>query len=125
MEGGAADALQPIPGTDEDLTDYRGSIVDLTPATSYEIQFTLTPALATPGVRGLTRPRKVIDADFTLLEAGRAIAYRSETCRVGSPRFRFTTIPLPPAVTLCVPKKAFTSHRPGRRSPRSRSSTIA
>ena len=45
----------PIPGTDEDLTDYRGSIVDLTPATSYEIQFTLTPALATPGVRGLMR----------------------------------------------------------------------
>ena len=26
----------PIPGTDEDLTDYRGSIVHLTPGTTYE-----------------------------------------------------------------------------------------
>ena len=31
----------PIPDTDEDLTDYRGSIVHLTPATTYEIQLTL------------------------------------------------------------------------------------
>ena len=31
----------PIPGTDNDLTDYRGSIVYLTPATTYEIQLTL------------------------------------------------------------------------------------
>ena len=44
--------------------------------------------------------------------AGRVVTYRSETCRVGSPRFRSTTISLPPAVTLCLPKKAFTSHRP-------------
>src|SRR5512146_961344 len=28
----------PIPNTDEDLTDYRGSIVNLAPATTYEIQ---------------------------------------------------------------------------------------
>jgi len=28
----------PIPKTDEDLTDYRGSIVHLQPATTYEIQ---------------------------------------------------------------------------------------
>ncbi len=32
---------QPIPGTDEDLADYRGSIVQLTPGTSYEIELTL------------------------------------------------------------------------------------
>ncbi|HUT90027.1 MAG TPA: right-handed parallel beta-helix repeat-containing protein [Thermoguttaceae bacterium] len=31
----------PIPNTDEDLADYRGSIVHLTPATTYEIQLTL------------------------------------------------------------------------------------
>ncbi len=31
----------PIPGTDEDLADYRGSIVHLEPATTYEIELTL------------------------------------------------------------------------------------
>src|SRR5688572_16201029 len=31
----------PIPKTDEDLADYRGSIVDLSPATRYEVQLTL------------------------------------------------------------------------------------
>ena len=31
----------PIPNTDEDLADYRGSIVHLAPATTYEIQLTL------------------------------------------------------------------------------------
>jgi hypothetical protein len=31
----------PIPNTDEDLTDYRGSIVHLTPATTYEIELAL------------------------------------------------------------------------------------
>src|SRR6187401_978953 len=31
----------PIPNTDEDLTDYRGSIVHLTPATTYEVELTL------------------------------------------------------------------------------------
>ena len=32
----------PIPKTDEDLTDYRGSIVHLKPGTTYEIELTLT-----------------------------------------------------------------------------------
>src|SRR5258708_543698 len=31
----------PIPGTDEFLADYRGSIVELSPATTYEVQLTL------------------------------------------------------------------------------------
>src|SRR4051812_17580157 len=31
----------PIAGTDEDLTDYRGSIVRLQPATTYEVELTL------------------------------------------------------------------------------------
>jgi hypothetical protein len=38
----------PIPNTDLDLADYRGSIVNLKPATAYEIELTLagTPAIA-------------------------------------------------------------------------------
>lgn len=36
----------PIAGTDEDLTDYRGSVVRLQPATTYEIELTL-PATST------------------------------------------------------------------------------
>ncbi len=41
--------FNPIPGTDEDLADYRGSIVNLRPATAYEVQLTLagTPTTAT------------------------------------------------------------------------------
>src|SRR5262245_45887401 len=31
----------PIAGTEEDLTDYRGSIVHLQPATTYEVELTL------------------------------------------------------------------------------------
>ena len=53
-QGGARwnDALPmrfyPIPGTDLDLTDYRGSIVYLSPATTYEVELTLagTPTTA-------------------------------------------------------------------------------
>ncbi len=44
----------PIPGTDEDLTDYRGSIVDLTPGTTYEIQLTLTGTTTTARLTGRT-----------------------------------------------------------------------
>jgi len=32
----------PIPNTEEDLADYRGSIVNLAPGTAYEIQLTLS-----------------------------------------------------------------------------------
>jgi len=52
-EGAWKEALpmrhNPIPGTDEDLADYRGSIVNLRPATTYEVQLTLagTAAAAT------------------------------------------------------------------------------
>src|SRR3954453_22739980 len=31
----------PIPETDEDLADYRGSVVHLTPGTTYEVELTL------------------------------------------------------------------------------------
>ena len=37
----------PIPNTDEDLTDYRGSIVDLASGTTYEIQLTLAGTATT------------------------------------------------------------------------------
>jgi hypothetical protein len=37
----------PIPGTDEDLTDYRGSIVHLSPGTSYEVELTLAGTATT------------------------------------------------------------------------------
>src|SRR3954469_11826632 len=36
----------PIPESDEDLTDYRGSIVHLTPATAYEIELKLSDGSA-------------------------------------------------------------------------------
>ena len=38
---GLAMRYLPIPGTDEDLADYRGSIVHLKPGTKYEIRLTL------------------------------------------------------------------------------------
>ncbi len=41
----------PIPGTDLDLADYRGSIVHLAPATTYEVRLTLT---GTPTTASLT-----------------------------------------------------------------------
>ena len=47
----------PIPKTDEDLADYRGSIVHLTPATTYEIELTLagTSTTAEPDGHDLER----------------------------------------------------------------------
>ena len=44
----------PIPDTDEDLTDYRGSIVHLTPATTYEIQLTLAGTSTTTNFTATT-----------------------------------------------------------------------
>ena len=41
----------PVPNTEEDLADYRGSIVHLAPATAYEVQLTLT---GTPTTTNLT-----------------------------------------------------------------------
>src|SRR4051812_9374505 len=37
----------PIPNTEEDLADYRGSVVNLSPATAYEIQLSLAGSAAT------------------------------------------------------------------------------
>lgn len=44
----------PIPETDEDLTDYRGSIVHLTPATPYQIQLTLAGTSTTTNLTATT-----------------------------------------------------------------------
>ena len=44
----------PIPGTDEDLADYRGSIVHLTPDTTYEIQLTLAGTSTSATIRAKT-----------------------------------------------------------------------
>ncbi|MBI5383462.1 MAG: right-handed parallel beta-helix repeat-containing protein [Verrucomicrobia bacterium] len=46
--------FNPIPNTDEDLTDYRGSIVHLTPATTYEVQLTLTGTQTTANLTATT-----------------------------------------------------------------------
>ncbi|MBM3852632.1 MAG: hypothetical protein FJ399_05710 [Verrucomicrobia bacterium] len=44
----------PIPGTDEDLTDYRGSLVDLAPGTTYEVQLTLAGTSTTARLTATT-----------------------------------------------------------------------
>lgn len=44
----------PIPNTDEDLTDYRGSIVNLAPATTYEIELTLAGTRTAAGLTATT-----------------------------------------------------------------------
>ncbi len=44
----------PIPDTDEDLTDYRGSIVHLQPATTYEIELTLAGTSTTASLTATT-----------------------------------------------------------------------
>ncbi len=44
----------PIPGTDEDLTDYRGSLVDLTPGTTYEVELTLAGTSTTARLTAAT-----------------------------------------------------------------------
>jgi hypothetical protein len=44
----------PIAGTDEDLTDYRGSIVHLTPGTNYEVELTLAGTSTTARVSAAT-----------------------------------------------------------------------
>jgi hypothetical protein len=44
----------PIPKTDEDLADYRGSIVHLSPATAYEVQLTLAGSTTTANLNATT-----------------------------------------------------------------------
>lgn len=76
----------PIPETDEDLTDYRGSIVHLTPATTYEIQLTLAGTSTTANLTATTWTEdfpvgetvRVGDRNsaLTIVESGSPGAYR-------------------------------------------------
>lgn len=76
----------PIAKTDEDLTDYRGSIVDLAPGTVYEVQLSLTGTNTTARVLATTWSEafpegptvRVSDRaePFAITESGTAGAYR-------------------------------------------------
>ncbi len=76
----------PIPKTDEDLTDYRGSIVHLAPGTTYEIQLTLAGTSTTADLTATTWSEdfpvgetvRVGDRDLPLAitESGTSEAYR-------------------------------------------------
>jgi hypothetical protein len=76
----------PIPNTEEDLTDYRGSIVDLQPGTTYQVELTLagapTPVLLTATTWSEKFPEGVVtrvgnrDQPLTITESGRPGAYR-------------------------------------------------
>jgi hypothetical protein len=76
----------PIPKTDLDLADYRGSIVNLLPGTSYEVQLTLAGSSATKTLTAKTwseefsvgQTIRVGDRDTPLVikESGTPDAYR-------------------------------------------------
>ena len=76
----------PIPNTDEDLADYRGSIVHLEPATTYEIELTLAGTRRTARLTATTWSEefpagetvRVADRDspLAITESGRPEAWR-------------------------------------------------
>lgn len=76
----------PIAGTDEDLADYRGSIVNLRPGTTYEVQLTLAGSLPAVTLTATTwtedfpigQSVRVADRDTPLVikESGTPDAYR-------------------------------------------------
>ncbi len=76
----------PIPETDEDLTDYRGSIVHLSPATTYEVQLTLAGTSTTTTLTATTwsedfpvgKTVRLRDSDtpLAITESGAPEAYR-------------------------------------------------
>jgi len=76
----------PIAGTDNDLTDYRSSIVHLMPATTYEIQLTLAGTSTTASLTTTTWSEdfsegetiRVDDRDtpLAITESGKPEAYR-------------------------------------------------
>jgi len=78
--------FNPIAGTDEDLADYRGSLVHLKPGTSYEIELTLEGTSETSTLQTSTWPEQfpegtvvtVDDSSATLdiSESGTASGYR-------------------------------------------------
>ncbi|MEK7676474.1 MAG: hypothetical protein AAB676_11650 [Verrucomicrobiota bacterium] len=76
----------PIPMTEEDLADYRGSIVHLAPTTAYEVQLTLTGTSTTTNLTAATWREDFPagqtvrvgngDAPLTINESGTPNAYR-------------------------------------------------
>ena len=76
----------PIPNTDEDLTDYRGSIVHLEPGTTYEIDLTLGGSQQTTRLTATTwnedfpvgETSRVSDRDapLSITKSGTPDAYR-------------------------------------------------
>ena len=76
----------PIPDTDEDLADYRGSIVHLTPATTYEVELTLEGTATSARLTaqtwsenfqvGETIPVSDRDTPLTITKSGAPGAYR-------------------------------------------------
>jgi hypothetical protein len=76
----------PIPGTDEDLADYRGSIVHLRPGTTYEVELTLAGTATAATLNASTwseefpvgETLRVQDREtpLAITESGRPGAYR-------------------------------------------------
>ena len=76
----------PIAGTDEELSDYRGSIVNLQPATTYEVELTLAGSSTTASLTATTWTENfptgdmihVVDRDtpLAITESGTPEAYR-------------------------------------------------
>ena len=76
----------PIPETDEDLADYRGSIVHLSPGTTYEVQLTLAGTSTTASLAAATwredfpvgETVRITDRDtpLAIAESGTPGAYR-------------------------------------------------
>lgn len=60
----------PIAGTDEDLTDYRGSIVHLQPATTYEVELTLAGTSTSTRLTASTWSEKFPEGEVVRVPSG-------------------------------------------------------
>lgn len=60
----------PIAGTDEDLTDYRGSIVHLQPATTYEVEMTLAGTETSTKLTASTWSEKFPEGEVVRVPSG-------------------------------------------------------
>jgi hypothetical protein len=60
----------PIPGTDEDLADYRGSIVRLSPATNYEIELSLAGTATTARLKATTWSEEFLAGEIVRVPGG-------------------------------------------------------
>ncbi|MHB8898656.1 MAG: right-handed parallel beta-helix repeat-containing protein [Thermoguttaceae bacterium] len=62
----------PIPGTDEDLADYRGSIVHLAPATTYEVRLELAGTSTTASLTATTWSEQFPVGQTVRVESGQS-----------------------------------------------------